>query len=411
MRKYRQYFDGILHEKNDSNLLNLATKYFGSPNKIESLPLKRAIKNGENVKLTFKEKFDNTFVHDACALANTHGGEIILGITKSGNLTGLTHKSIREEVEKSINTIEPKISFKIITPEKEVITVAVTEGEKKPYQCADGFFIREGTETVKLSHKEFMSFIQKENILKYDELKNERAVFEKDFDEKKFENFRNEAKLDKNVNDIDYLYRLGCITSDHELTNAGVLLFAKSNENLIPHATITCVLYKGTIKNKVLERKDLKQDIINDFRECMLFLTKNLKNEYLIDSVKREENLEIPEPALREAIVNAICHRDYFEHGANIMVEIFDNRIDIVSPGGLPPGVTKDNFGEISKRRNEVIARMLTRINLMEKLGTGIGQTLGSQPFRFRKSLLWCLFPVLILRFRKSYRSIRKALR
>jgi ATP-dependent DNA helicase RecG len=80
----------------------------------------------------------------------------------------------------------------------------------------------------------------------------------------------------------------------------------------------------------------------------------------------------LPEDALREAIINAACHRDYFEKGARIMVEIFDDRVEIVSPGGVPKGITPENFGMISITRNSVIAGLLYRIDYIEEMGTGI---------------------------------------
>ena len=82
--------------------------------------------------------------------------------------------------------------------------------------------------------------------------------------------------------------------------------------------------------------------------------------------------LELPKDALREAVVNAVCHRDYFEKGARVMVEIFDDRMDIVSPGGACKGITSDNFGTVSIARNSVVASMLYRADYIEQMGTGI---------------------------------------
>ena len=93
---------------------------------------------------------------------------------------------------------------------------------------------------------------------------------------------------------------------------------------------------------------------------------------YKIETLQRENILELPEDALREAVVNAVCHRDYFEKGARVMVEIYDDRVDIVSPGGVCKGITPENFGTISITRNSVLASMLYRINYIEQMGTGI---------------------------------------
>ena len=106
--------------------------------------------------------------------------------------------------------------------------------------------------------------------------------------------------------------------------------------------------------------------------DTIVFLKKHLRISYKIDGLRRENILELPEDALREAVVNAVCHRDYFEKGARVMVEIFDDRVDIVSPGGLCKGITSKNFGTVSITRNSIIASMFFRINYIEQMGTGI---------------------------------------
>jgi ATP-dependent DNA helicase RecG len=116
----------------------------------------------------------------------------------------------------------------------------------------------------------------------------------------------------------------------------------------------------------------LNGDIISNIDDAVIFLKKHLRISYKIETLRRENILELPEDALREAIINAACHRDYFEKGARVMVEIFDDRVDIVSPGGVPKGITPENFGTVSITRNSVIASMLYRIGYIEEMGTGI---------------------------------------
>ena len=97
-------------------------------------------------------------------------------------------------------------------------------------------------------------------------------------------------------------------------------------------------------------------------------------NCYLITGTQRENVLEIPEDALRETVINAVCHRNYFEKGSRVMIEIFDDRVDITSPGAVAKGITKENFGTVSITRNSVIASMLHRIRYIEQMGTGINR-------------------------------------
>ena len=102
------------------------------------------------------------------------------------------------------------------------------------------------------------------------------------------------------------------------------------------------------------------------------FLWRNLRARHEIRGVQRKNVLEIPEDALRESVINAACHRDYFEEGANVMVEIYDDRVVITNPGGLPKGISLDDLGTMSVTRNPFIADMLYRAEYNEKMGTGI---------------------------------------
>ena len=133
-------------------------------------------------------------------------------------------------------------------------------------------------------------------------------------------------------------------------------------------------LFKGTGKAYILDRKELTGNLLENVEEALLFLKKHLQLRWEItsQSTRRKEILELPEIALREAMVNAVCHRDYLEQGAQVMVEIFDDRVEIYNPGGLPKGFPANEFGKRSVCRNPLIAGLLLRCNYIEKMGTGI---------------------------------------
>lgn len=104
----------------------------------------------------------------------------------------------------------------------------------------------------------------------------------------------------------------------------------------------------------------------------MPYLKQHLKVRYEFDgSPARKEIPEIPYEALREAVINAVIHRDYFEKGVNVMIEIFDDRVEITSPGGLPKGLKVEDFGKVSLLRNPNIANLMQRIEYIEKMGSG----------------------------------------
>jgi ATP-dependent DNA helicase RecG len=152
----------------------------------------------------------------------------------------------------------------------------------------------------------------------------------------------------------------------------GVLFFAKDVRHFFPQAYITCLLTKGIDKVDILDRKDFAEGLVSDIEESLRFIERNTRTGYRIEKLRREDVPEYPMRALREAITNAVMHRDYFEAGANVFVEIYDNRIEISNPGGLPRGLSREELGTRSVRRNPLIADLLHRIALIEKAGTGI---------------------------------------
>jgi ATP-dependent DNA helicase RecG len=109
-----------------------------------------------------------------------------------------------------------------------------------------------------------------------------------------------------------------------------------------------------------------------------LFVKRHTNVAYKIESTQHEEIPDYPEVALREAIINAVCHRDYFDKRSLVMVEVFENRVEISNPGGLPTGLKPEDFGTKSVARNPLIASLLHRIDYIERMGTGISRIRGA---------------------------------
>lgn len=162
------------------------------------------------------------------------------------------------------------------------------------------------------------------------------------------------------------------------MNNAGVLFFTESIQLLCEQATITCGVFDGTERVQVLNRKDYTMDMVNNINNTLHFIKQELRVKYeMTGTARRREVYEIPLDAIREAVINAVMHRDYFLFGAHVTVDIFDDRIEIGNPGGLPKGLKEEEFGKKSVRRNPLIATLLHRINLVENMGTGIGKIKG----------------------------------
>ncbi len=156
-------------------------------------------------------------------------------------------------------------------------------------------------------------------------------------------------------------------------TVAGMLLFPKKEYIEYDFAQIKCAHFKGNTKEIFIDKAEFRGSIIDQIESALKFLKSNIKLSAVIGDVYREEKYEYPIPALREAIVNAVTHRNYLLKGQDIKVAVFDNRIEISSPGDLPAGYSVDDIGKMdfSKLRNITIGRIFSELKIIEQWGRG----------------------------------------
>ena len=339
--------------------------------------LQLVLEEGEGYRIEFKESLSD-IERELVAFANSSGGRIFLGITDTKEIKGayITNK-LKSQIQDIANNCQPavRVSFEEY---KNILVVNIKEGEDKPYKCSSGFYTRVGPNSQKLSRNEIIEFFKSEGKIRFDELINLKFYYNTHFDSQKFGRFLRLAGI-SNILDIPAtLINLGVAEKQEGkiiFNNTGILFFAKNLRDIYFHTTVTCALFKGKEKVDVLDRKDFNEDIVSNIDDAMNFLKKHIPVRYEMTGMpRRREVPEIPFDALREAIINAVVHRDYFEKGANVMVEMFDDRIEISNPGGLVKGLRPQDFGKKSVLRNPNIADLLHRIEYIEKMGTGISK-------------------------------------
>ena len=299
-----------------------------------------------------------------------------IGISDDNRVVGTdTSNRARSLIRDTINKIEPRLNVSIDVY-NNIIVLTVPEGTKKPYSCPAGFYLRTGPNSQKLDRDSIIEFFQNEGRVRYDQIIREDLPVAERFNEAAYRRFIKTAKISDVLDRDKNLINLKCGgMSGGKLcfTNVGALFFRTNDEDVeFRHAGIVCALFKGTNKAYVLDAKELNGDIVSNINDAIIFLKKHLRISFKIEGLRRENILELPEDALREAVTNAACHRNYFEHGARIMVEIYDDRVDIVSPGGVCKGITPENFGTVSITRNPLVQSMFYRIDYIEQMGTGI---------------------------------------
>ena len=336
---------------------------------MEKKELINLIKTGEGLKLEFKEGFNvPSLGKEMCAFANESGGKIIIGVNDNGVIKGFSlTNSQSSQIQTIARTIEPKLNIKIEKADN-LIVINIPEGKNKPYSYASQYYLRVGANSQKLSRDELRAFFQEEGLIVFDEKTNKEFNLQKDFEENKFRDFLRLANITGNQKRETILENLGLLKNDY-LVNAGVLMFCNKISKFFLQGKVTCVLFEGTSSN-IIDKKELDSDLISNYENSYNFLISKLNTKYIIER-ERTEKLELPKNAIREALMNAFIHRDYFSNG-HIQVNIFIDRVEISSPGGLIKGLEKEDLGKISLSRNKLLFDLLSRTSYVEKAGTGI---------------------------------------
>jgi ATP-dependent DNA helicase RecG len=339
--------------------------------------LELILDEGEGFRIEFKESLKN-IDKEIVAFANSSGGRIFIGIGDDNIVTGIniTNK-LKSQVQDMANNCQPPVDV-LIEEFGNILIINVLEIVDKPCKCSAGFYTRIGPNSQKLDRNDIIEFFQSEGKIRFDELVNLRFDYDTHFDHAKFEGFLRLAGISKILDTPSMLENLGVAEKQEGkliFNNSGILFFSKNLDDIYSNTAVTCALFDGTEKIDILDRRDFNEDLISNIDGTMIFLKRYLAVKYeMTGEPQRKEIPEIPFDALREAVINAVAHRDYFEKGTNVMVEIFDDRVEITNFGGLVKGLKPEDFGKRSMPRNPKIAGLLNRVEYIEKMGTGINK-------------------------------------
>lgn len=347
----------------------------------------------ESTNIEFKEKVEyskpKSWLKSVSAFANTNGGILLFGVRdidrKAVGLPNVEYDS--EKISEIINDkLLPIPRYELHSFEedfKNYLVVKVGDGPKTPYYLnLDGrkeAFIRSGNQSIPAPKHILDNLILKGQNTTYDELPTKYKISDVSFTLLNATLKKETGKeLDTNK---DYL-SLELITIDNKITNAGLLL---SDQGLLTHSRIFCTRWKGLVKGIIdedaIDDKEYSGSIISLLENAEAFIKNNSKISWKIQDMKRVETIEYPTKAIRESIVNAIIHRDYQIIGSEIHIDMFDDRLEITSPGGMIDGSLIQNL-DITKvpsiRRNRVISDVFNRLHFMERRGSGLTRILES---------------------------------
>ena len=324
----------------------------------------------ETANLEYKREFTKNILKTISAYANYHDGELIIGIDDDLNIVGVNDViSLKHKLENSINdTISPKPYYEITEKsinDKIVIIIKVYHGENTPYLYDNKAYKRMDTSTIVVDRYDYENLILNGRNQGYDEVFTKEDALEFDYLNKKLR-----EKLGLNMISPDILKTLGLIRNE-KYTNAAALI---SDNNPVSSSGISLIRFEGNNVANIKDRIYLNNiSILEMFDKSVDFYHKHINTTEIIKAAYRKTVEQVPFIAYREAIANAIVHRDYTIKAEN-RIEIYDDRIEIVSPGGLPIGITEDEYldGRISVSRNKVISDIFFRFGIIERLATGV---------------------------------------
>ncbi len=320
------------------------------------------------------------------ALANAHGGALVLGVNASGQASGLNAPTdARDQALTAALMAEPPLVLPL--PEivaldgRELCVVHVPPGLSQVYSIKGQYLLRAGRENRVMSTSELRTLLIARGEGHFEATVAPGA---------------SQAELDEAAV-LRYLERLsgltvpspsaalltrGCLkaTPQGELapTHAGMLLFGRNPQQYLPSAEIIAVRYAGTTMSDEFVREDIRGALGDQILRAEAFLVANMRRGMRIRGFTREEVTEYPLAVAREAVVNAVAHRDYSLRGDSIRLLMFSDRMEVYSPGRLPGHVTLDNILYERFSRNEVIVQVLSDLGFIERLGYGIDRMIAA---------------------------------
>ena len=344
--------------------------------------LLQEILKGESKTLEFKERMpsNSSIVKTIIAFSNTSGGKLILGVSDERNIVGITDDIF--ELQDKISSIIYESCYPAILPHmytkniegKILLVIDVSKGSLVPYyikseEKENGVYIRIGATNRKADRENILELERQRSNISFDEEIN----YEFDFLSLNIDSLKNRLKEAGKDLTTEKMLSLKLIKESNKTfypTNGLLILLG-----LLENTTTKCSRFKGTNMNVFLDKKEYSGDLFSQLENIEGFIKNHINLKGEIKGLQRTDIYEIPEVAIREAVVNALVHRNYSNLGRDIKIGVYDDRLEIVSPGGLPNGLTnEDIYTGKSEIRNRVVARVFKELNYIEQWGSGINR-------------------------------------
>lgn len=374
--------------------------------------LEHLIATGESERAAFlKERVKlEELAETLAAFANRSGGTVLLGI--SGRLRprveGVEQLASAEELvlDAALLCTPPlllPVPQRVLYQGHTLLRIDIPAGLPHVYSLHGKYLMREGVANVPIPPHTLRQLLLDRGTVGWERLPAAATIA--DLDRDKIQRYVERVGPAAQEAPLNWLYRRGCLARPADAadadrlhaqelvpTNAGLLLFARDVERHMPQCEITLVRYQGVEMSDEFERSDVRDTLPEQARRAERWLQDHMRSGSRMVGLERQDWSEYPAAVVREALVNAIAHRDYAVRGEGIRVALFGDRLECYSPGRLPGHVTLANLRDERYSRNEVLVQVLSDIGLIERLGYGIDRMLkqmateGLPPPAFRET-------------------------
>jgi len=330
------------------------------------------MKYTETERVELKKEFTKDVVKEIVAFANTQGGKIYIGIDDEGQVIGT--KDIDINIEKLSSMIKDKIKplvLNYISIEKikiesmEIIEIEVQQGDGKPYYLAEkgmkpsGVYMRLGTSSIPVSESNIRKMIIDNQGLTYETTRSLNQNLTFDY-------FLSQFKSMDVIVEKNNMRSMGLVDEELLYSNLALLM-----SDQCPHI-IKVAIFKDDDKMTFRFRKEFNGSLLKQLNDVFEFIETQNNMVTVYDGLKRRDSYDYDLSSIRETLVNAIVHRDYGISGS-IFVNMYNSFVEFISIGSLPGGMTYEDIVQgVSKPRNEKLAQIFYRLNLIESFGTGI---------------------------------------
>lgn len=324
----------------------------------------------ETENIEFKSKFTEDLYKEVIAFANTNGGVVYIGIDNEGNAVGIDN--VDENYTRITNGIRDAIMpdvtmfVKYTIQENRVVRITVSEGSYKPYYLKSkglkpsGVFVRQGTSSVSASPEQIRAMIKESDGDNYESMRSIEQQLTFKSAKEAFKRYDIEFSKTK--------YRTLGVTVDGDELYSNLALIISDQ---CAHTTKVAV-FADDANTEFRDSKEFVGSIFEQLDNTYAYLALCNKTTATFKGLERIEKVDYPEEALREALLNALVHRDYSFSGS-IIINVNDKEMEFISIGGLLPGLSPDDIRTgISQPRNKNLADIFHRLHLIESYGTGI---------------------------------------